>query len=279
MKHPELERLRKNFRWHPESVAHWNPDLNNWVGRQNVLEPSVYSDSAWESVDDVLDESWWYTTRNAIILSALQSAGITSSVWDVGCGTGVVSRFLSKNNFVAVGIEPSHAGAAASARRGVLCFQASLEQLALPESSVNNLSMFDVLEHLDNRARTLKEIHRLLNQGGHLVLTVPALTWLWSQFDTEAGHYLRYSKRSIRRELESHGFDIVRSGYFFALTVPPLFVLRALPFRLGRRNSLATEATLGATGGRLGKLLAAIEKILAFRTPFGSSLLVIARKR
>jgi hypothetical protein len=111
------------------------------------------------------------------------------------------------------------------------------------------------------------------------VLTLPALSSLWSQSDVEAGHYLRYSKRSIRRELEAHGFDIIRSGYFFALTVPPLFLLRALPYRLGMRKAIATEATLGATGGRLGKLLAAIEKFLAFRTPFGSSLLVIARKR
>jgi hypothetical protein len=95
----------------------------------------------------------------------------------------------------------------------------------------------------------------------------------------DAGHYLRYNKRSIKKELESNGFEVVRMGYFFTLTVLPLFVLRALPYRLGIRKAVGTEATLGASGGLLGKAAAWLEQRIAFRTPLGSSLLVVARKR
>ena len=139
--------------------------------------------------------------------------------------------------------------------------------------------MLDVLEHLDDREKALTEVHRVLTPNGRLVLTVPAIASLWSQFDVDAGHYLRYNKRSIKKELESNGFEVIRMGYFFALTVLPLFVLRALPYRLGVRKAAGTEATLGASGGILGRVATWIERVIAMKTPIGSSLLVVARKR
>ena len=277
--HPELERLERNFGWRPTAVANWDSHLNVWLGHNQQLDNSVYGDQAWEEMDALLDDSWWYRTRNSIILSAIHKSGVDNAMWDVGSGTGVVARYLSVKGQPTIGVEPSHAGAIAGARRGVVSFCAAIEHLQLPNSSLANVSMFDVLEHLDNRQKTLAEVHRLLTSDGRLVLTVPALTSLWSQFDVDAGHYLRYNKRSIKKELESNGFEVVRMGYFFTLTVLPLFVLRALPYRLGIRKAVGTEATLGASGGLLGKAAAWLEQRIALRTPLGSSLLVVARKR
>lgn len=102
---------------------------------------------------------------------------------------------------------------------------------------------------------------------------------LWSQFDIDGGHYLRYNKKLIRRELETQGFVVTRVGYFFVTTVVPLLLLRVLPYRLGLRRAVATSETLSASGGLLGRLLARFEISLALRLPIGSSLLVIATKR
>jgi SAM-dependent methyltransferase len=277
--HPELERLERNFGWRPTAVADWDSHLNVWLGHNQQLDKSVYGDQAWEEMDALLDDSWWYRTRNSIILSAIRKSGVDNAIWDVGSGTGVVARYLTAKGQPTIGVEPAHAGAVAGARRGVLSFCAAIEHLQLPNSSLANVSMLDVLEHLDNRQKALAEVHRLLTSDGWLVLTVPALTSLWSQFDVDGGHYLRYNKRSIKKELESNGFEVVRMGYFFTLTVLPLFVLRALPYRLGIRKAVGTEATLGASGGLLGKAAALIERTIAMRTPIGSSLLVVARKR
>lgn len=275
----ELERLERDFGWRPEIAADWDNQLNVWLGHGQQLDKSVYDDKTWEEMDALLDDSWWYRTRNSIIHSAIHRSGVDKAIWDVGSGTGVVARYLSANGQLTIGVEPSHSGAAAGARRGVLSFCAAIEHLQLPNSSLENISMLDVLEHLDDRQKALAEIHRLLASNGRLVLTVPAITSLWSQFDVDAGHYLRYNKRSIKKELESSGFEVVRVGYFFTLTVLPLFMLRALPYRLGVRKAVGTEATLGASGGILGKVAALIERTIAMKTPIGSSLLVVARKR
>ena len=277
--HPELERLERDFAWTPNLVATWDSHLSIWLGSGQQLDKSVYDDRTWEEMDALLDDSWWYRTRNSIIYSTIYKSGISKVMWDVGSGTGVVARYLSVNGLPTIGVEPSHAGAVAGARRGVLSFCASIEQLQLPNSSLESVSMLDVLEHFDDRKKALAEIHRILASNGRLLLTVPAITSLWNQSDVDGGHYLRYNKRSIKKELESNGFEVIRMGYFFALTVFPLFVLRALPYRLGIRKAVGTEATLGASGGILGRVATWIERAIAMKTPIGSSLLVVARKR
>lgn len=277
--HPELERLERDFAWTPNLVAAWDGRLDIWLGSGQQIDKSVYDDRTWEEMDALLDDSWWYRTRNSIIQSTIHNSGVSKVMWDVGSGTGVVARYLSANGLPTIGVEPSHAGAVAGARRGVLSFCASIEQLQLPNSSLENVSMLDVLEHLDDREKALAEVHRILIPNGRLVLTVPAITSLWNQSDVDGGHYLRYNKRSIKKELESNGFEVIRMGYFFALTVLPLFVLRALPYRLGIRKAVGTEATLGASGGALGRVATWIERAIAMKTPIGSSLLVVARKR
>ena len=277
--HPELERLERDFGWNPESIATWDQESSTWRTLAVSKHNSTFADPVSELIRNLSTNSWWYLTRNHIILNAIREFEISRTLWDVGGGTGAVSQFLVSSGYSVVGVEPSQSGARLTAQRGVQSFHSSIEELLLPTDSLHAVSLFDVLEHLDDRPKVLKEISRVLNRSGFLIITVPASRSLWSQADTEAGHYLRYNKRSIKKELESNGFEVIRMGYFFALTVLPLFVLRALPYRLGVRKAVGTEATLGASGGILGRVATWIERAIAMKTPIGSSLLVVARKR
>lgn len=276
--HPELERLQRDHGWQPESVATRDSEPNLWSIGNSVQSDSAYSDAKWEEMDALLDDSWWYHTRNLIIQRALVSCSVRGAIWDVGGGTGVVAKFLNAQGFTALGVEPSRAGALLTARRGVTSFCCSLDDLRLPSDSISAVAMFDVLEHLEHRDDILQEIRRVLQPAGHLILTLPALRMLWSQFDVEVGHFLRYNRHTIRRELEKNGFTIHQLGYFYALTVLPLIFLRAIPYRLGRRQSIGTETSLAASGGLVGMIAGWIERKIAMWSPFGSSLLVIARK-
>lgn len=139
--------------------------------------------------------------------------------------------------------------------------------------------MFDVLEYVERRDAILGEVRRVLKPGGYLLLTLPALRMLWSQFDEVSGHFLRYSRADIREEMDRNGFDIQRCGYFFAITVIPLLIFRVIPYRLRIRQVVTTETVLSASGGVLGKLLTLFERRFSMRTPIGSSLMFIARKR
>lgn len=60
------------------------------------------------------------------------------------------------------------------------------------------IGLFDVLEHLPDDVKALKEIRKALKPGGKLILTVPASMKLWSYVDEVAGHYIRYSSKTLK---------------------------------------------------------------------------------
>lgn len=274
MKYPELERLHREFGWKPSVVPSGSGPL--WELGRDDAQKSSFSDAQFDSLEAGAD-GWWYQTRNLILKDALSSCDVSGALWDVGSGSGAVARFLKRAGREVMAIEPGGGGAAVSARSGVPSFCATLEQLSLPTSSLNAVGMFDVLEHVEDRAAVLKEIKRVLQPGAHLLLTLPALRLLWSDSDVTAGHFLRYSRRSIRRELENAGFTIVRSRYFFGLTVLPLLVLRAIPHRIGRKPLVTDEELVAKDIGFVGRIALHFERQWARVGFVGSSLLVVAK--
>lgn len=68
---------------------------------------------------------------------------------------------------------------------------------------------FEVLEHLDNDAFVISEVHRVLQHGGRFILSVPIGMEHWSNFDKFVGHKQRYDAKKFAELLESKGFKIV----------------------------------------------------------------------
>ena len=190
----------------------------------------------------------------------------------------MVSSYLSTHSIPCIAVEPSRQGVIASAARGVLSIESDLESLRLPQSSVHRVGLFDVLEHVEDRQKLLKEIHRVLTSSGELVITVPALNYLWSSADVFAGHFVRYTRRRLKRELATNGFKLKESHYFFASLVLPLFLLRAIPYRLGIKQPIEDESLLEQNGGKLGRLLQIFEVNLSRYFPAGTSLFAVAIK-
>lgn len=273
----EFDRLHREFGY---DVCFHLVDNDAVLRAQDVYlsEVSAFSDAVQGEIAKAVESSWWYRVRNEIIIKKLRRRGFSGTLWDVGSGTGVVTAALVEAQIPAIAIEPSIGGAMAATQRGVISVQGTLQSLNLPDSCLTGVGAFDVLEHVTSRQDFLQEIVRVLVPGGHFIVTVPALRLLWSHADVEARHYLRYSRRTLRDELEKCGFEILSLGYFFALIAPPLLLIRALPYRLRLPVRDSNSYTLRASGGILGKLAARIEVAWAGHVPFGSSLLAIARK-
>jgi SAM-dependent methyltransferase len=247
-----------------------------WIAERAKIDQSSFSDKQLGSLEAGAD-GWWYRTRNVVLDDALKACGVSGALWDVGSGAGAVAAYFHRIGREVVAVEPGAGGAAVSAQLGVASIQGTLDALALPNHSLSAAGMFDVLEHLPDRSAMLREIKRVLAPGGHLILTLPALRMLWSGSDVAAGHYLRYSKRTIRRELVAAGFTVERSRYFFVLTVLPLLILRAMPHRFGRGPVIADEELVAKDVGRVGQLASWCERMWARVGLTGSSLLVVAR--
>ena len=60
----------------------------------------------------------------------------------------------------------------------------------------------DVIEHLDDDRQAVRQLGRLLTKNGRLIISVPALPELFSEFDEVQGHRRRYTQQLLRSCLE-----------------------------------------------------------------------------
>ncbi|CAN5522870.1 class I SAM-dependent methyltransferase [soil metagenome] len=230
---------------------------------------------------------FWFDHRADAVRHQAELLGI-SSMWEVGAGTGAMAQRLRSTVRDVVTVEPLRSGARASAALGMTSLCGTLEDVRLPDQSIEAVGAFDVLEHVEDPASLIDEIHRILRPGGAVMATVPAFQSLWGDEDDVAGHYRRYTRSLLDRSFATSRFRRVRSQYLFASLVPLAGVLRALPYRLGRRSSNAAvlermrrQLTVKPSAERLARAALATESAISrvVPLPFGLSVLGVYSKR
>lgn len=132
---------------------------------------------------------------------------------DVGCGVGIMPRYLEFLGFEAHGVEIS-SWAVDYARRELgqtRIQQGTVEQAAFPDGHFSLITLVHVLEHLDDPLPTLRELRRILEPGGLLYVESPC-----SERDTSDylidDHFWFYSPDALRYLLSCLGFRDVRVG-------------------------------------------------------------------
>ncbi|HEY0005136.1 MAG TPA: class I SAM-dependent methyltransferase [Pyrinomonadaceae bacterium] len=229
-------------------------------------------------------ERWhfWFVGRRALIdkLLAVHLKMPGATVLDLGCGTGLMLESLTLRGNLAIGLDLRPEGLAATRRDlpAARLLRADATSLPLADASCDAILLLDILEHLDDRA-LLKEVKRTLRPGGLLVLTVPALPWLWSYRDLAAGHLRRYRRGELCALLEESGLRIQEMRYYQCL----LFPLVALT-RLGGRRGPAARDMEERPISFLNSLLTWVNRLEVklgqlIRWPIGSSLVAVCRKR
>jgi SAM-dependent methyltransferase len=262
----------------PEGI--WCPRVAG--SGESVSYPEQGNDACFAIEDD----SFWFAHRSDCISAALGRFPFSGPFLDVGGGNGAVSQRLAADGIETVLLEPGPLGVVNARKRAlpnVVC--ATIREAAFAASSFVAAGLFDVIEHVEDEAELLADVHHVLRPGGILCVTVPAYTWLWSAEDEDAGHYRRYTIRRLRCVLEASGFTVDYLTYFFAPLVAPLFLGRSLRYRLGRRSDAARSAAQhtprGVTRHAVAALLAPEARIIrrAGRIPLGTSILAVARAR
>jgi 2-polyprenyl-3-methyl-5-hydroxy-6-metoxy-1,4-benzoquinol methylase len=66
----------------------------------------------------------------------------------------------------------------------------------------------EVLEHVENDRKAVKELWRVLKKRGVCAVSVPANPDLWDKSDEWAGHKRRYTKEGLISLFEGNGFKI-----------------------------------------------------------------------
>ena len=109
---------------------------------------------------------------NSIVSKKLINRSNGNTVIDVGCGGGYLSEELAKTNLKVIGIDPSTESIAAAQRHAKLeslditYFVGYGENLPFESNTFDFVCCCDVLEHVKDFKRIIKEISRVLKNGG-----------------------------------------------------------------------------------------------------------------
>jgi len=244
----------------------WRADFRSVKIPPNAEKKEISFPSDWYDPEFQNTEAngVWAVTRARNILKILKKNQV-NVIWEVGAGNGNAAIPLKKAGIASIGIEPLSSGSESLVRNGIISYEGTLEDLAFPDSCIDAIGIFDVLEHLEQPGTVLTEIRRVLKPGGLLIVSVPANQWLFSDFDISIGHYRRYSRKSLKQLLEKNGFNLNKIRYLFLSFVPPAFILRTLPYKFGRRRqyqiTLKSNQSLAIAMKLIEPVLEAIFKI------------------
>jgi SAM-dependent methyltransferase len=240
------------------------------------------------------DRHFWFRCRNRCISAAARLIPDLDSIKDIiehGCGTGFVLRELQRIFPKAriTGADLFAEGLALARKRfGGALVQTDLMQCEYKET-FDLVGLFDVLEHLDDDRRALAALREQLRPGGWLLLTVPAHTVLWSDYDVASGHRRRYTQPELMSRLSEARFE-VKFCTEFMLALFPLMLLRrrlswgrkgGAPERGSNSEDAASELQVNPLLNRLLEVILRPEAWWIARRqelPVGTSLLALARK-
>lgn len=236
-------------------------------------------------LEQIEERHFWFLVRRRLIRQRLlrhvpDLAG--RALFDIGCGTGSLLAYLERGGVPLAGACDAYPQALACARRRVRAPLVLIAEGQPPPLAAGQtlISMFDVLEHLDDDAGTLRWLASVLAPGGVLVLTVPAHPFLYDEKDRLSQHRRRYTRAGLRALLAAAGFEVRALEHFMAALLIPRLVGRLLP--IGTQSNPDGPDTLKVVPGLNGLMLALLETERRLTSwggpPFGTSLLAIARR-
>ena len=225
---------------------------------------------------DTEDRHWWFVGRRRLVTTALAGTGARGRVLDLGCGTGGVLAHLGEFGD-ALGLDPAPEAARYCKRRGVPMVVGSGMELPFADGSFDAVLALDVIEHVPDDVALLREARRVLRPGGVLLVTVPALPWLWSSHDDVNRHFRRYTLDTLTEALREGGFRPGKASYYNAILLP-LAIARKFVARLSGGDEHHLEDLPGPLNSLLRGVLSLEGRVVSRRSlPLGASLIAAAR--
>jgi hypothetical protein len=199
-------------------------------------------------------------------------------ILDVGAGTGILGEFLARERPLATYrfVEPLNSlelrleeryGAGANARDRVGIEQADF------------VTLLDVLEHQEDDKAFLGDLVSEMTPGATLLLTVPALKRLWSNWDVSLGHYRRYDKHLMGSLLAPLPVQVREVSYLFPEMLLPAIARKwANPASQVRASNAEFRDLSPLTNAGLYRIGQATVALRRF-APSGTSLFVAFDRR
>lgn len=232
---------------------------------------------------------WWYRGLHHTLADTLIRLGLPQAarLLDAGCGTGGALLHLGEHFTSTGGFDYSADAAPFWRQRGLdRCCLASINAMPYAGASFDAVLSVDVLESdAVDEAQAIRELCRVARPGAVVLFTVPAYRWLFSPQHHQAVHASRrYTRAEALRLLDGAPVEVVRATYLFGLLFPLIAVRRLFSRFFERAGADGPQSELRPLPKPINALfigIMALETRLlrAVDLPFGSSILIIARKR
>ena len=160
-------------------------------------------------------------------VAALQMIDRGNRLLDVGCGEGTLAYRLRGQFREVHGIDISKEAIRFAREKGIegRVLNINEKPLPYPDRTFDTVTSLDVIEHVFDPIRFVKEIHRVLTPGGHAVLSTPNIRKIQRIASLIAGHFPRtsydpvgydgghlhyFTSRDMKNLMEQHGFAVTR---------------------------------------------------------------------
>jgi SAM-dependent methyltransferase len=176
-----------------------------------------------DQVETVRRHPWWHARARLVetLLRALQ-ADTLGTILDAGCGWGVTLEHLERRGFQVAGLDTSLAMLRRLDRPARRLIFADLMRGAPTGETFDTVLALDVIEHIDDDVQAIGRLAALISPGGRLIVSVPALPELFSEFDQVQGHRRRYLADGLQKVLMRNNLIVERLFYWGAWLVPLL---------------------------------------------------------
>ncbi len=210
---------------------------------------------------------------------------------DVGCSTGYLLEDLAQSNAAAtlIGVDLIGPGLIKAHRLvpSALLLRADCCRLPIDDGMLDGVVSANLLEHVPDDAKALREMARTLRPGARAALVVPAGPTTYDYYDRFLGHERRYGRGELAGRCRDAGLEVLHDGYVASFLYPAFWIVKQRNRRVhGALSGVALERQVAGDiarthDSRLGALTWAAERLLGragVNLPFGVRSFVVARR-
>lgn len=244
---------KSNLKKSGPSVKEYTSTVNDYASYNDIVKCKkcglVYMNPRDKNVNslykDVVDKDYiesWDERKNTFKkhLTEINKYKKNGKLLDIGCYAGIFPTLAREEGFDVTGIEPSKWAASYAADKSKsLIFQGSWSEIKLKKNSFDVITMWDVIEHLEDPLGCLKAAYSWIKKGGALAVTTHDINSIMAKIMGNKYpwlmrfHLYHFDSKSLARIIEKAGFkvDVKR-------TYSKMFSIRYLLERVGIRTRL-----------------------------------------
>lgn len=171
---------------------------------------------------------------------------VKGKLLDIGSGAGFFLSEAKMSGWEVSGIEASKSSAKFASKKGFKIYNSTIEKAKVKTNSYDAVTMFQLIEHLEDPVKVLKKANTLLKKNGIIVISTPNRESLlgklmnkkWFGYYNDE-HLFVFDKESLRNILEETGFKVLSIEEDNGKILTPAWVLiRLSDYYYNHKNNL-----------------------------------------